>query len=91
MRGKMNTIQPSGALTNLQLELLKMFRFPINNTQLLEIKQILAQYFADKVTNEMDKLWQENNWNEETMHKWANEHHRTKSHSRVKNDIVVTF
>lgn len=35
-------------LTNLQLELLKTFSRPLPNSQLLEIKAILADYFAKK-------------------------------------------
>jgi hypothetical protein len=64
-------------LTNLQLELLKMFSFELNDSQLLEIRDILTQYFAEKATNEMDKLWFNNNWNNETMENWANDHIRT--------------
>lgn len=57
-------------LTNLQLELLKIYSFNLADTQLLEIRDILAKYFADKATEEMDKLWEENNWSEATMEKW---------------------
>lgn len=66
-------------LTNLQHELLRVFHYHLNETQLLEIKQLLANYFADKATHEMDKLWEGNNWTEETMKQWANEHTRTPS------------
>jgi len=64
-------------LTNLQLDLIKMFSFQLNDIQLLEIRDILTKYFADKATNEMDKLWINNNWTDETMKNWANEHLRT--------------
>jgi len=57
-------------LTNLQLELLKIYSFNLKDQQLLEIKDILAKYFADKATEEMDKLWEENNWSENTMNEW---------------------
>jgi hypothetical protein len=65
-----------GKLTNVQLELLKLFRYDLPDTQLAEIKTMLAQYFAKSATDEMDKLWDENNWNAETMQVWANEHLR---------------
>lgn len=65
-------------LTNLQLELLKLFKYELPDNQLEEIKSILAKYFADKATNEMDRLWNENNWNNETMDEWKSEHLRTK-------------
>ena len=42
--------------TNLQLELLKIFSRNLSETQLLEIKGILSRYFAEKATDEFEKL-----------------------------------
>jgi len=64
-------------LTNLQLELIKMFSFQLNDIQLIEIRDILTKYFAEKATNEMDKLWANFNLNNCTMDNWVNEHLRT--------------
>ena len=64
-------------LTNLQVELIKMFNRQVPEEQLLEIKNLLAKYFADVATHEMDKLWVENNWSNDTMEEWLEEHHRT--------------
>jgi len=64
-------------LTNLQLDLIKMFSFQLNDIQLFEIRDILTKYFAEKAAEEMDKLWLDNNWTDETMKNWANEHLRT--------------
>lgn len=63
-------------LTNLQLQLLKSFYFNIPSEQLEEIKTLLGNYFATKATEEMDKIWVENNWSQETMDIWVNEHLR---------------
>ena len=57
-------------LTSLQLELLKIYSFDIDDEQLLEIKTLLANYFADKATEEADRLWQERGWTNETMGEW---------------------
>ena len=65
-------------LTNLQLELLKTFRYDLNEMQLAEIRDILSKYFARKATAEMDKFWEDNNWNDETIEKLSHEHLRTK-------------
>ena len=65
-------------LSNIQLELLKVFSVDLSEEQLKEIKELLTKYFADKVTDEMDKLFQENNWGEDQINKWSNEHMRTK-------------
>ena len=66
-------METTGKLSNLQLELLMLFRHELADKQLVVIKNILAQYFADSATAEMDKLWEENNWSNETMESWANE------------------
>ncbi len=68
-------------LTNLQLELLKVFSYQLNQQQLIDIKNLLANYFAEQATEEMDKLWEENNWDNNTMAEWASEHLRTPYHS----------
>lgn len=65
-------------LTNLQLELLEMFEYELPDNQLYEVRDMLVKYFADKASDEMDKLWEENNWSNETMKEWGNEHMRTK-------------
>jgi hypothetical protein len=64
-------------LTNLQLELLKVFSYPLNQQQLMDIKSLLTNYFAEQATQEMDRLWEEKNWDNNTMAEWANEHLRT--------------
>lgn len=64
-------------LTNLQVELVKMFAREIPDEQLIEIKNMLAKYFADVASREMDKLWDENDWSDDTMEEWLGEHNRT--------------
>ncbi|MCF8361712.1 MAG: hypothetical protein K9G70_03725 [Prolixibacteraceae bacterium] len=63
-------------LTNMQKELLKLYSTEIPDDQLKEIKFLLSKYFAEKATSEIDRLWDENNWNGQTMNQWANEHNR---------------
>ena len=67
-----------GKLTNVQIELLKLFRYNLPEKQLVEIKNMLAKYFAKTATAEMDKLWDENNWNNDLMKEWTNENLRKK-------------
>ena len=54
----------------------------LSDEQLLEIKSLLTNYFAQKATEEMDKIFEENNWGHEQIDKWANEHMRTKYESQ---------
>ena len=70
-------MEQTGGLTNLQLEILQMFKYELDEKQLLEIRALLANYFADKATQEMDRLWDERGWSEETMEEWSKEHMRT--------------
>ncbi|MGB3586194.1 MAG: hypothetical protein WBA23_06620 [Tunicatimonas sp.] len=71
----------TGKLTNLQVELLELFQYDLSDSQLEEVRSLLAHYFAEKATQEMDRLWEENDWNEDTMHRWADEHMRKKTNT----------
>jgi len=58
-------------LSNLQIELLQLYSRGVTDTELIEIKRLIAKYFADRAADEMDRLWEENNWTEDTMENWA--------------------
>ena len=64
-------------LTNLQIALIKLFEYQVDDRQLLEIKDILAQYFAAEATKERNNLWQEKGWTNDTMREWTETHMRT--------------
>ncbi len=63
-------------LSNLQIELLKLYQNNISEKHLFEIRLLLAHYFADKATEAMDKIWEEQNLTEQDMINWTNEHNR---------------
>jgi hypothetical protein len=63
-------------LTNLQRQLLNLFSMELSEEDLREIKQLLAMHFAQKSSEGMDRLWEQNNWNQETMNTWLSEHFR---------------
>jgi hypothetical protein len=69
----------TGGLSNLQKELLKLYANNVAEETLLEIKQILAEFFAEKATSAMDKFWEENNLTEQAMIDWTNEHNRSQA------------
>ncbi len=71
-------METSRHLSNLQIELLQLFKFELDNTQLQEIKILLSTYFATKATEEMDALFEENSWGSEKIDEWSQEHMRTK-------------
>jgi hypothetical protein len=63
-------------MSNLQLELLRLYGNGVSDESLREIKAILAKYFADKATEVMDKVWDEKNLTEQDMINRTNEHDR---------------
>jgi len=70
-------IAANDKLTNMQLELLKMFRYDLNESQLVELRELLSAYFAKKVDSEMDKVCNEKEWTISTIDSLANKHTRT--------------
>jgi hypothetical protein len=65
-------------LTNLQLEILKTFSRPLPESQILEIRQLLADYFAKKVDDGIDNLMEKNNWDVNVkVEEWLGSHLRT--------------
>jgi hypothetical protein len=67
-------------LSNIQLELLKLFAQPIPDEQLIEIRNMLSHYFAQKTDEAMDKIWNEKGWTEDKVVEWGNAHYRSSSH-----------
>lgn len=54
-----------------------MFAYDSSEEHLLEIKQVLTEYLARRVDQEMDQLWDEGKISEETIESWGKEHMRT--------------
>jgi hypothetical protein len=71
-------MEAQSGLSNIQLELLKIFSINLGDEQMEEIRLLLMNYFAEKVTKDFDDLFEENGWGEEKIEEWSNEHMRTK-------------
>jgi hypothetical protein len=54
-------------LSNLQLELLKAFSHQLSEADLLQVKAMLAAFFADKSIEAANKVWDEQGWNQEKV------------------------
>ncbi len=74
-------MEASKQLTNLQLELLRVFNAELSDEQLKEIRTLLADYFAKKATTEVDRLFEEKGWGAEKIKEWSQEHMRTEYRS----------
>ena len=53
--------------TNDQLELLKTFSNNLPENDLLDLKKTLANFFAEKLINQADKVWNDEKWNDEKV------------------------
>ena len=60
-------------LTNLQLELLKLYSYQVEEKDLEKIKVFLGNFFAKRAIEEADKVWDEKGYNEETIKQWLKE------------------
>ena len=60
--------------SNIQVELIKLYQYPIDENQLMDIKKWLGNYFAKMATTKMDAIWEKNNWSKEAMDQWLTEH-----------------
>ncbi len=63
----------STKMTNLQLELLKVFSWDVSESELLDIKRMLADYFYKKLAKETGKIWDEHNLTDDDMDRWLKE------------------
>ena len=66
-------------MTNLQLELLKLYTRKVSEQDLQSIKKILAQYFSNKTMDLADKVWEKNNWKDDDAERFSNGHLRKSS------------
>jgi hypothetical protein len=76
------TAAQQNPFTNVQWEFLKLFEYHVSDEQLSEIKDLLVKYFAQKIDNEMDILWEQNQCTTETVEQWANGHDRIGSKTK---------
>jgi hypothetical protein len=54
-------------LSNVQLELLKTFSHQLSENDLIELRKVLALFFAQRLIKEADKVWNEKNWTNEEV------------------------
>ena len=67
----------STSLNSVQLHLLHMFSYNRDEKSLNELKDVLFDYYCQKVDEEGKRVWKEKNMSNEMMHKLLNTHLRT--------------
>ena len=69
------------SLSNLQLALLNLYAQDVSDQDLINIKDLIAQYFATKAMDLADQVWEEKGWTGADSHRLANTRMRTPYHS----------
>lgn len=64
-------------LNEAQLSVLRLLATMKSVEEVHELRQIISNYYAQKATEEMDKLWESGEWNEEKNEAVLKEHLRT--------------
>ena len=59
--------------TNTQIELLKLFSTNLNETDLKELKEALAQFYAQKSIQAANQVWDDKKLTQQEMDNWLND------------------
>ncbi|MFN7118845.1 MAG: hypothetical protein ACK4TA_18745 [Saprospiraceae bacterium] len=60
-------------LSNVQIELLKLYSTNLSEEELEELKLLLARFFAAKSIQLANEVWDEKSLTDEDMDRWLNE------------------
>ena len=71
---------PSTKLNDMQLFMIKQFDRPLSPQQQVEIKQLLSNYFAHLVDEEVDRIWVERGMTQKDLDEALKTHRRTPYH-----------
>lgn len=58
--------------SNIQMELMKLYSLDIDDSDLLHIKNYLAQYFMQKAIDEADAVWEKKGYSDEMIDELLN-------------------
>jgi len=67
----------SSALNEAQLSILRLLGSMKTVEEVDELRQVICDYYARRVDEEVDKLWESGQWNDEKNEAVLNEHLRT--------------
>ena len=54
-------------LSNVQIELLKLYAHQVDEKDLIAIKDLIGDYFAKRLSDIADAAWDKNGWTDEDM------------------------
>ncbi len=59
-------------LSNIQLELMKLYSTNLSDTELDELKDVLSKFYAEKAVAKADAIWDERCLTNVDMDEWLN-------------------
>lgn len=65
------------SLTNAQMQILRMFDKNLSEQELLELRQVLSEFLANKLTKSLEQECIEKGYTREIIDSWKDEHFRT--------------
>lgn len=60
-------------LTNVQVELLNTFAYELPEEELKDLKKVLVSFFAKRIRQQTNQIWEEKGYTSETMKDWLND------------------
>lgn len=72
----MQVLETPSSFSNLQKELLKLYSVNVADEDLLQIRLMIGNYFANKATNAVEDFLAEKNISTTEYNNWQNEHNR---------------
>ena len=72
-----NGIMSRTIFNEAQLELLSVMASIKDDAELMALKHAISEFFARRADEEMEKLWQSGEWNEQTLQDLKDAHYRT--------------
>jgi len=61
-----------------KLDILSAANAISSENELLEFRNVIARFFAEKAQKAIDKLWEDGTINDKTISDWGSEHMRTR-------------
>lgn len=59
-------------LSNVQVELMKLFSTNLTDKELIELKDLLSGFYANKAIAQADAIWDKKGLSDQDMEKWLN-------------------
>ena len=59
-------------LNNVQIELMKLFSTNLSDNELMELRDLLSRFYADKAIRKADSIWEEKGLTNDDMERLLN-------------------